>query len=282
MFPTRIEVVPADGIVDKVRGAVPRSTTVTVTCLPQHGIGRTLQTTLALADAGYQVVPHLAAKTIADRAQLGRILRDCDSAGVREVFAIGGDAARPAGPYPSGAALMEDIAELSGGGIAIGIAGYPEGHPAVSELDLLESLLAKQELASGVVTQMCFSAGKILDYVRLLRREGVVLPVWAGVAGGVPRAKLVSLAGQIGVGASLKFLTRKGPLARKLLSGDRYSPRALVADLAEHPEIVAGIHFYSFNQLDSHSLDNSAGFSLRPDAAPIESTPDQGNEPVTP
>ena len=74
--------------------------------------------------------------------------------------------------------------------------------------------------------------------------EGVPLyihAVWAGVAGSVPRTKLVTLATQIGVGSSLKFLTRKGPLARKLLSGDRYSPDTLMAGLESQPGIE-GIH----------------------------------------
>jgi methylenetetrahydrofolate reductase (NADPH) len=131
-----------------------------------------------------------------------------------------------------------------------GVAGYPEGHPSVAALDLVDALLAKQHLATHVVTQMCFAAPKILDYAGLLRREGVRLPVWAGVAGSVPRTKLVTLATQIGVGSSLKFLTRKGPLARKLLSGDRYSPDTLMAGLESQPGIE-GIHLYSFNNLDA-------------------------------
>jgi methylenetetrahydrofolate reductase (NADPH) len=118
-------------------------------------------------------------------------------------------------------------------------------------VDLLDSLLAKQHLATHVVTQMCFAAGKIHDYAALLRREGIQLPVWAGVAGAVPRTKLVALAGQIGVGSSLKFLSRKGPLAPKLLSGDRYSPDGLIAGLETEPGSIAGIHLYSFNSLQS-------------------------------
>ena len=77
--------------------------------------------------------------------------------------------------------------------------------------------------------------------LEVLRREGVALPVWAGVAGSVPRAKLVSLGTQIGVGSSLKFLSRKGPLARKLLSGDLYSPQSLVSGLESQPGNLAGM-----------------------------------------
>ena len=251
MFPIRIEIIPSEGIVEQVRALVPASTALSVTCLPHHGIERTIRTAVELSDAGYKVIPHLAARSIRSRAELTEIIRGCDAAGIREVFVIGGDRKQQAGDYASALPVLEDIAQYTSGLMRAGVAGYPEGHPAVSPLDLLDGLLAKQHLASHVVTQMCFSAAKIHDYAALLRREGVHLPVWAGVAGSVPRTRLVALATQIGVGSSLKFLSRKGPLARKLLSGDRYSPDALVAGLESSPANLAGIHLYSFNSLDS-------------------------------
>lgn len=251
MFPIRIEIIPSEGIVERVKAQVPLTTTLTVTCLPHHGIERTMRTAVQLSVLGYKVIPHLAGRSLHSRADLTGILRDCGVAGIGEVFVIGGDRKSPAGPYESALALLEDIAQYSGGAMRAGVAGYPEGHPAAGPVDVLDALLAKQHLASHVVTQMCFSAPKILDYAALLRREGVRLPVWAGVAGSVPRTKLVSLATQIGVGSSLKFLSRKGPLARKLLSGDSYSPQSLVTGLESDPGNIAGIHLYSFNSLDS-------------------------------
>ncbi|GAA1789120.1 methylenetetrahydrofolate reductase [Pseudarthrobacter sulfonivorans] len=250
MFPTRIEVIPSAGIVEQVQKMVPPTTTLTMTCLPHHGIERTMRASVELAMLGYSVIPHLAARSIHDRAELTRIMRECDVAGINEVFVVGGDRKNPAGPYESALPLLEDISQYTGGLMRAGVAGYPEGHPSVAALDLVDALLAKQHLATSVVTQMCFSAPKILDFAALLRREGVDLPVWAGVAGSVPRTKLVNLATQIGVGSSLKFLSRKGPLARKLLSGDRYSPNSLVAALQSQPGL-AGIHLYSFNNLDA-------------------------------
>ncbi|WP_284991305.1 methylenetetrahydrofolate reductase [Arthrobacter sp. efr-133-TYG-120] len=250
MFPTRIEIIPSAGIVEKVQAAVPLSTTLTVTCLPHHGIERTMEASIKLSLLGYTVIPHLSARGLESRAQLSGILRDCEAAGISEVFAIGGDGAQGASPYRSCLPLLADIAEYTGGSITAGIAGYPEGHPSVSGLDLLDALLAKQHLATHVVTQMCFSAPTILDYAALLRREGVELPVWAGVAGAVPRTKLLALAAQIGVGTSVKFLSNKGTLARKLLGGDKYSPEGLVSEIMAHPDGISGIHLYSFNRLD--------------------------------
>lgn len=251
MFPVRIEIIPAQGIVERVQALVPATTTLSVTCLPHHGIERTMRTAVELSDAGYKVIPHLAARSIRTRSELTEIVRGCDAAGIREVFVIGGDRKQSAGVYDSALPVLEDIAQYSSGMMRAGVAGYPEGHPLVSPVDLLDGLLAKQHLASHVVTQMCFSAGRIHYFAALLRREGVHLPVWAGVAGFVPRTKLVALSTQIGVGSSLKFLSRKGPLARKLLSGDRYSPDSLIAGLESQPGHLAGIHLYSFNSLES-------------------------------
>ena len=250
MFPIRIEIIPTEGIVEQVVALVPKTTTLSVTCLPHHGIERTMRASVELSVLGYTVIPHLAARSVQSRSELTGILRDCDVAGIGEVFVIGGDRKNPAGPYDSALRLLEDIAQYTGGRMRAGVAGYPEGHPSVAALDLVDALLAKQHLATSVVTQMCFSAPKIFDFAAVLRREGVDLPVWAGVAGSVPQTKLVTLATQIGVGSSLKFLSRKGPLARRLLSGDRYSPNSLLAGLQSRPGI-AGIHLYSFNNLDA-------------------------------
>ncbi|WP_235564054.1 methylenetetrahydrofolate reductase [Arthrobacter sp. Soil763] len=253
-LPLRLEIVPTDGIVARVQSGLPPGAALTVTCLPHHGVTPTVQTAVRLARLGYDVVPHLAARSLADRAQLAGVLRDCRAAGINEVFAVGGDAAHAAGPYETGARLLEDIAEISGGEVAVGVAGYPEGHPQRSQLHMLDALLEKQHLAASVVTQMCFSAARINWYVELLRREGVSLPVWAGVAGSVPRTKLISLAAKIGVGPSLRFISRKGPLARRLMDGGNYSPRRLVSELSAGQPSLAGVHLYTFNNLDPYAL----------------------------
>ena len=130
MFPIRIEIIPSEGIVERVTDLVPLTTTLTVTCLPHHGIERTMRTAVQLGVLGYTVIPHLAARSLHDRAELTGILRDCDAAGIREVFVIGGDRKQPAGPYESALPLLEDIAQYSGGMMRAGIAGYPEGHPS--------------------------------------------------------------------------------------------------------------------------------------------------------
>ena len=263
-LPLRMEIIPTDGIIPKVQAHVPAGSTLTVTCLPHHGVKTTVQASARLGLLGYKVIPHLAARSIESRAQLAGMLRDCEAAGITEVFAIGGDAPDAAGPYGNSSRLMEDIADLTGGTMAIGVAGYPEGHPKHNELHMLDALLEKQHLASTVVTQMCFSAARIGWYAELLRREGVDLPIWAGVAGAVPRAKLIALATKIGVGPSLKFLNRKGPLARRLLNAGSYSSRSLVSELATMEPALAGVHLYTFNNVETQpAMSGVAGASAK-------------------
>lgn len=248
-FGARVEIIPTAGIVGEVAAHLPSTTTITVTCLPHHGVERTMTTALELAGRGYSVVPHLAARSISSRAQLAGIVRQCLTAGITEVFAIGGDRAQPAGPYAWSGALMADVAELAGGALAMGVGGYPEGHPGIDDAQLLDSLATKAELASCIVTQMCFSAVSIEKYVATLRHAGIDLPVWAGVAGAVPRARLLSLGAKIGVGSSLRFISGKGALGLRLMGGVRYEPQELIAELAARSVPLAGIHHYSFNNL---------------------------------
>src|SRR5665647_1808080 len=86
----RYEVIPVNGIEEKV-AALPLVATVTVTASPRHGIERTLDVSARLAGRGYRVVPHLAARMIADRGQLERIVADLEVAGIHEAFVVGGD-----------------------------------------------------------------------------------------------------------------------------------------------------------------------------------------------
>lgn len=244
----RIEIIPTPDIVDKVQKQLPQGSNIAVTCLPHHGPDRTMQVALRLSEEGYRVTPHLAARSIRSKSQLRQIVRDCQKSGISDAIVIGGDSPEAPGPYPSAVTLMRDIVEISSGGISLTIAGYPEGHPRLNSDLLLGGLLEKQELAAGLVTQMCFSPSKVLDYVRLLRDAGITLPVFAGVPGRIERARLIALAGNIGVGPSIKFLSRKGPLARRLLSGGSYSPQSLTTQLETAG--LAGIHLYSFNNLD--------------------------------
>ncbi len=237
----------------RLRTHLPAPAVVAVTCLPQHGPGRTVDTAVELADAGYTAVPHLAARSVVSRRELSGYVDRFRDAGITDVFVIGGDAATAGGPYAWSGALMADLAELGEGALRLGVAAYPEGHPGTPPDGLLRDLRAKQELASWCVTQLCFSPEILAEFPARLRADGVALPVWAGVPGPVRMTKLLTLAGRIGVGRSLGFLRRSaggadtGSAMRQLLSSAAYDPVPLISALEGTG--YAGLHVYSFNDL---------------------------------
>ena len=70
----RYEVIPLPGIEDGVAEHVPKHVKITVTASPKKGIEPTLELAERLSEEGFPVAPHLSARLIRDRAQLGEIL----------------------------------------------------------------------------------------------------------------------------------------------------------------------------------------------------------------
>jgi methylenetetrahydrofolate reductase (NADPH) len=249
----RYEVIPVQGIEQKV-AALPYGAIVTVTASPRLGIDRTLDVSVALARRGFQVVPHLAARMVAGRSHLERLVQRLEGSSVREIFVIGGDADPPAGIYADAGDLLEELAGLAHPFNRVGIGGYPEGHPLIADDRLLEALRRKQPFASHLVTQLCFDAGALAGWVRDLRAAGVDLPVVVGLPGVVERRKLAEISLQTGVGSSLRYLRKHGRQIVTLARSRRYDPTPLAEAVAGHavdPELgLRGVHLFTFNQVE--------------------------------
>ena len=170
------------------------------------------------------------------------------------IFVPGGDAVKPAGEYAKALELLRDIAEFDHRFTDIGVAGHPEGHPVVSNEVLIEELLLKQQYSNYVVTQMCFDADIIGNWVREIRAYGITLPVWIGLPGVSNRTTLMTTSLRIGVGNSLRYLKNHGKIAVNLLRSKDYRPDELLFELAPYladPELdIRGHHIYCFNQVE--------------------------------
>jgi methylenetetrahydrofolate reductase (NADPH) len=249
----RYEVIPVQGIEQKV-AALPYGATVTITASPKLGIDRTLDVSTALAARGFHVVPHLAARMVAGRGHLERLVQRLEASRIHEVFVIGGDADPPAGGYADAGDLLEELAGLAHPFVRVGIGGYPEGHPLIADDRLLEALRRKQPFASHVVTQLCFDAGALAEWTRDLRAAGVTLPVVVGLPGVVERRKLAEISLKTGVGASLRYLRKHGRQLVTLARSRRYDPTSLaeaVAGYADDPALgIGGVHLFTFNQVE--------------------------------
>jgi methylenetetrahydrofolate reductase (NADPH) len=250
----RFEVIPVSGVEEKV-GELSPGSTVTVTASPRHGIERTLEVSELLVALGYQVVPHLAARMVSGAAHLEEIVERLRAANIREAFVIGGDASPAPGAYDDTGDLLEALACRPHSLARIGVAGYPEGHPSVSQARLLEALRRKQPSADYIVTQLCFDAEALLRWIGTIREAGIDLPVVVGLPGVVERRKLAEISLKTGVGASLRYLTRHGRQVATLARTRRYDPTALASAVAAHlddPGVrIEGVHLFTFNRIEA-------------------------------
>ena len=248
------EIIPLKGI-EKKLGGLPPGSDVAITCSPDKGIPATLDLTRRLMNSGFTLIPHIAARMVEDEAHLRDILGQLDGLGVHRIFVVGGDAEQPAGNFDSSLQLLQLMSTLDHGIDVVGIGAYPEGHPLIDDLTLSRFLQEKQPFAAYMVTQMCFDPEAIVDWLRRIRAEGVDLPVHIGVPGVGERAKLLRVALKIGVGQSARFLRSNLGLVGRMIKPGGYSPDELLLGLAPHfdmpPYGIEGVHFYSFNQIES-------------------------------
>jgi methylenetetrahydrofolate reductase (NADPH) len=251
----RFEVIPMTGIEEEVERHLLPGSVVTVTSSPRKGPDATMDLAERFASTGYEVVPHLSARTVRSRDQLEELLGRASAAGVRELFVIGGDASAPAGPYASAGELLAELWDVDPGLERGGVGGYPEGHPLIDDEVLFEVLAEKQTVADYVATQICFDAGVVIDWVNSIRERGIELPVYLGMAGAVRRRKLLEISLRVGVGDSVRYLTKHGSIVTRLMRRGGYKPDAFVAQAApfiENPDYaIAGFHVYTFNQVES-------------------------------
>jgi methylenetetrahydrofolate reductase (NADPH) len=248
----RFELLPLEGIEDEVRAHLPSDTKLTVTASPRRGLEPTLELTERLTAAGYVVEPHISARLARDRAHLTELLERLQGAGVRELFVLAGDASEPAGCYPGAVELLEAMGPSRADFDAIGITGYPESHHLISDEETIRAMFAKAPMATHIVSQLCFDASTIVGWIGEVRRRGTNLPIWIGVPGPVPYAKLLRVSMKIGLGESARVLSHHRSWMSRVLTR-QFKPDRLVRELtpcATDPAArVAGFHLYTFNEV---------------------------------
>ena len=249
----RFELIPLSNV-DVQAGFLPEGATVTVTVSPAKGMDPTVEVAERLAARGFDVVVHLSARMIRDRAHLRTLLDRIAAAGIDRAFVVGGDAGDH-GEFPDGLSLLRAIADLGSGLREIGVPGYPEGHPDIPEDRLLAALADKQPYASYLVTQLCFDAGAIERWLRARRAEGITLPAVIGMPGVTDLRKLLLISARIGVADSRRFLRKNTRLVGRLVRPGAYDPATLLAGLAPllpDPALgIVGVHVYTFNQAET-------------------------------
>ncbi|HXF97117.1 MAG TPA: methylenetetrahydrofolate reductase [Gaiellaceae bacterium] len=267
----RYEVIPLAGVREQVLAHVPREVKVTVTASPTKGLGPTLELAAALAADGYAVVPHLSARLVRDEEELRAILARLERARIEEAFVVAGDPPRPAGPFEGAADLLRAMDRLGHRLREIGITGYPESHPLIDDETTIQAMFEKAEYATYIASQICFDARVIARWIENVWARGTRLPIYVGVPGVVHLPKLLRVSAKIGLGDSVRFLRKHGARLGRLLVPGAYSPDGLLRDLASalaDPEgKVAGLHVFTFNELEATERWRRARLAQLPAAA---------------
>jgi len=248
---SRFELLPLDGIYEQVVEHLATDTKVTVTASPRKGLEATLELSERLSAAGYPVVPHLSARLVRDRAHLEEVLARLSAAGIQELFVPAGDATEP-GEFQSAAELLDAMGESRTRFDRIGITGYPESHHLISDEETIRAMFAKAEMATDIVSQLCFDPATIAWWIGAVRARGVTLPIWIGLPGCVDYAKLIRISMKIGMAESARFLSHQRGWVSRLLT-KQFKPNRLLDGLAQvvaEPDTgVAGFHLYTFNEV---------------------------------
>ncbi len=191
------------------------------------------------------------------KTELIEILGKYREAGITSILALRGDpVGGPSAPWsttPGGFDHADQLVELANelGDFSIGVAAFPDGHPASGgnfDKDI-DVLIKKESLgATFATTQFFFEVDRWRKLVDRLSARGSSLPIIAGILP-VTNVKQLSRMSELG-GTAIPDSIMKRFLA---VEGDSEAVRALGVEIATDlcqkllAEGVPGIHFYTMN-----------------------------------
>jgi methylenetetrahydrofolate reductase (NADPH) len=205
---------------------------------------------------GISTVAHLTCVG-STRDELISILHSYKEAGIRSILALRGDPtggpSAPWTPTPGGLNYADELVQLADefGGFTIGVAAFPDGHPASSgdfEKDI-DVLIRKEELgATFATTQFFFEAARYTLLVERLAERGSQLVIIPGILP-VTNVKLLHRMAELGGTAIPAHIAE----AFAQVENDATAVRALGVEIATSlcRELLAagapGLHFYTMN-----------------------------------
>lgn len=225
-------------------------------------------------------IPHLTC-VCHKEAEIDSILARYAQSAIGNILALGGDPPRGM-PYDKTRDFFQHASDLvkfirrfnrTGAhpdprGFGIGIAGFPEGHPATpNRLVEMDHLKAKVDAgADYIVTQLFFDNRDFLDYRERCALAGINLPIIAGIMpitslSGFKR--IAELAGGARFPAKLlRALQRCGDDPTMVRRVGVHFALEQCHDLLDND--VTGIHFYTLNRSDAtRTIFDSLGIPQR-------------------
>lgn len=218
-----------------------------------------------VSETNLMTVPHLTC-VCQGRSEIDAILSDYAQLGITGIMALGGDPPQRGSEecdtdFSHAWELVARIQEFNtaatrapqaaGSGFAVGVAGFPEGHPATpNRTEEMEYLRRKVDAgADYICTQLFFESRDFLDFRDRCRLAGITIPIIAGIMPLTSRAnfeRLPSLALGSRYPASLiREIERCAGDTDIYKVGVEWAIRQVRELLHEG---VDGIHLYSLNQ----------------------------------
>ncbi|HYI50536.1 MAG TPA: methylenetetrahydrofolate reductase [Microbacterium sp.] len=261
------------------KDSIPAGSKINVTFLGNEDLEMRVAAAKAVRELGFVPVPHISARRLASRAQLEEFLSRLQDVGATDsVFVVGGDPTTPEGPYEDSYDVIRTGLLLDYGVKEVSIAGYPEGHPDISDEVLWRALdekslsLVQQGLDSTILTQFAFDTDPVLTWIDAVRDRGITSTIRIGTPGPAGIKRLLGFARRFGIGANAMIVKKYGFSLTNLMG--TAGPDTFVTDLSAMladpsvPELVEGsitadastgsatgrrgpvkLHFYTFGGL---------------------------------
>lgn len=205
---------------------------------------------------GVPVIGHLTCVG-STRAELAEILGEYKDAGFHGVLALRGDpVGGPTAPWvttPSGFDYADQLVELANeiGGFSIGVAAFPDVHPASNGnfVQDINVLLRKEELgATFAITQFVFDSGRYEALRNALDARGSKLSIYPGIMPVTSYPQIVRM-----LELSGGYMPKATRLRFARYQNDPASLKKLGIDVAVQvcEDVFAlgaeGLHFYALN-----------------------------------
>ena len=205
---------------------------------------------------GISTVAHLTCVG-STRAELVSILRSYKDAGITSILALRGDPvggpSAPWVPTEHGLNHADELVQLAAefGGFTIGVAAFPDGHPASGgDFDKdVDVLIRKEQLgATFATTQFFFEASRYIQLVEKLKARGSNLTIIPGVLP-VTNVKLLHRMAELGGTPIPSHIAD----AFAKVENDPHAVRSLGVEIATSLGRVLlaagapGLHFYTMN-----------------------------------
>ncbi len=210
-------------------------------------------------------VPHLTCVGHS-KSEVGEILQRYAAAGVTNILALRGDPPKDQpnydwsqGEFKQAADLVSFIRDFNASGahpdprgFGIGVAGFPEGHPAtpnrVAELDFLKAKVDAG--ADYICTQLFFDNHDFLDFRDRCDLAGIEVPIIAGV---MPVTSIQGMKRMAELAAGARYPAKLLRALERAKSNTAAVERVGIHYAAEQcagllDEGVDGIHFYTLNK----------------------------------